>query len=147
MIPLHLHHLLLLVIKKLALLCHQGPAGTGCQTEGNRIEDTQQEEAGIPVTVPDQVKEEPVSPLLPPPTLTPHPPPQPTRMRRKGAKHIAEYGPVPQPQPSSPPQNPRFTPGAGGHEGRPWRPSNRRNEPTILYASLLAAIMQKHVFD
>ena len=47
------------------------------------------------------------------------------RPRRRGARHIAEYGPLPPPPPPPPS---RFVPGAGGHEGNPWRPrQNPRN--------------------
>ena len=58
----------------------------------------------------------------------PPPPPPPPRPRRKGARHIAEYG-SPPPPPRLPPS--RFIPGAGGHEGHPWRP--RRQPPDNRY--------------
>ena len=64
------------------------------------------------------------TPPAPPERNSPTPAPNPRR--RKGAKHIAEYGPVPQPQTSPHRQNQQFTPGAGGHGGRRWRPRSQR---------------------
>ena len=49
----------------------------------------------------------------------------PNRKRRRGARHIAEYGPIPQ---AGPPSRPlRIGPGAGGHDGHPWTPRNHAN--------------------
>ena len=97
----------------------------------------------------DPVSQSQTIPADPPP---PSPPPPPPKPRRKGARHIAEYGPPP-PPPCPPPS--RFVPGAGGHEGRPWqprrapteqqkqqRPPYQRRRPDI---NAMQAIITKHL--
>ena len=80
---------------------------------------------------------------------SPTAPEQQNKRRRRGARHIAEYNPWPQaqPPPPLPPTPHRFVPGAGGHEGRPWRPRNLRHghsrrRPDV---SALVKIVSQHL--